>query len=55
MMNMNTPENRYICDTGLSHIQNTLFRAIVKKQCYSMFGIYEADWKDSYYTSGDVT
>lgn len=55
MMNMNTPENRYICDTGLSHIQNTLFRAIVKKQCYSMFGIYEADWKDSYYTSGDIT
>lgn len=55
MMNMNTPENRYICDMGLSNIQNTLFRAIVKKQCYSMFGIYEADWKDSYYTSGDIT
>lgn len=55
MMNMNTPENRYICDAGLSNIQNTLFRAIVKKQCYSMFGIYEADWKDNYYTSGDIT
>lgn len=55
MMNMNTPENRYICDMGLSNIENTLFRAIVKKQCYSMFGIYEADWKDSYYRSGDVT
>ena len=55
MMNMNTPENRYICDMGLSNIENTLFRAIVKKQCYSMFGIYEADFKESYYRSGDVT
>ena len=55
MMNMNTPENRYICDMGLSNIENTLFRAIVKKQCYSMFGIYEADFKENYYRSGDVT
>lgn len=55
MMNMQTPENRYICDYGLSDIQNSLFHAIVKKQCYSMFGIYEADWNDSYYNSGDVT
>lgn len=55
MMNMNTPENRYICDMGLSNIENTLFRAIVKKQCYSMFGIYEADFKENYYRSEDVT
>lgn len=55
MMNMNTPENRLICAAGLSMISNELFRAIIKKQCYSMFGIYEADWSDSYYSNGEVT
>ena len=55
MMNMNTEENRYICTAGLSSIKNILFKTIVKKQCYSMFGIYEASWSDSYYTNGDVT
>lgn len=55
MMNMNTPENRLICAAGLSMISNELFKAIIKKQCYSMFGIYEADWNDSYYSNGEVT
>lgn len=55
MMNMNTPENRLICAAGLSMISNELFKAIIKKQCYSMFGIYEADWSDSYYSNGEVT
>lgn len=55
MMNMQTPENRYICDFGLSHITNKLFKEIVKKQCYSMFGIYEADWLDKYYENGEIT
>ena len=55
MMNMNTPENRLICMAGLSMISNELFKAIIKKQCYSMFGIYEADWSDNYYLSGEVT
>lgn len=55
MMNMNTPENRLICAAGLSMISNELFKAIIKKQCYSMFGIYEADWSDNYYSNGEVT
>ena len=55
MMNMNTPENRLICMAGLSMISNELFKAIIKKQCYSMFGIYEADWSDNYYLNGEVT
>ena len=55
MMNMQTPENRLICAAGLCMIKNPLFKAIVKKQCYSMFGIYEADWSDGYFTSGEVS
>lgn len=55
MMNMQTPENRLLCAAGLSSIRNELFKAIVKKQCYSMFGIYEADWSNLYYTNGSVT
>lgn len=55
MMNMNTPENRYICEKGLSSITNSLFCSIVKKQCYSMFGIYEADFSNSYYDNGEVS
>lgn len=36
MMNMNTIENRYICDYGLSHINNGFFKELVKKQSYSL-------------------
>lgn len=54
MMNMQTPENRYICEAGLSSITNVLFQSIIKKQCYSMFGIYETDFSNKYYTSGEV-
>lgn len=54
MMNMQTPENRYICKAGLSSITNVLFQSIIKKQCYSMFGIYETDFSNKYYTSGEV-
>ena len=31
MMNMQTAENRFICDFGLCHITNTLFKELVKK------------------------
>lgn len=55
MMSMQTPENRYIADKGFSSINNALFKEIIKKQCYSMFGISTEDWNDSYYTSGKVT
>lgn len=55
MMQMQNPENRYICDYGLKHINNILFKEIVKKQCYSMFGIKVEDWTDDYYTNGEVT
>lgn len=54
MMNMQTPENRYICEVGLSSITNVLFQSIIKKQCYSMFGIYETAFSNKYYTSGEV-
>lgn len=55
MMQMQTPENRFICDYGLSHVNNEFFKTIVKKQCYSLFGIYEDAWTDSYYSNGDLT
>lgn len=55
MMWMQTAENRFICDYGLSHITNEFFKTVIKKQCYSMFGIYEEAWTDGYYTNGDVT
>ena len=55
MMQMQTPENRFICDYGLTHITNNFFRTIIRKQCYSMFGIYEDSWADVYYTNGDIT
>lgn len=55
MMNMQTAENRFICERGLSTITNVLFQSIVKKQCYSMFGIYEADFDEKYYKNGEVT
>lgn len=55
MMQMQTPENRFICDYGLSHVNNEFFKTIVKKQCYSLFGIYEDAWTDNYYSNGDLT
>ena len=55
MMSMQTPENRLICAAGLCMVKNELFKAIIKKQCYSMFGIYEADWSDTYFTNGSIT
>lgn len=55
MMSMQTPENRYICTTGLSSINNILFKEIVKKQCYSMFGIAAEAWSDKYYIDGSIT
>jgi len=36
MMNMNTLENRYICEYGLSHINNGFFKELVEKQSYSL-------------------
>ena len=36
MMEMSTLENRYICDYGLSHINNKFFKAILEKQSYSL-------------------
>ena len=36
MMNMNTIENRYICETGLTNINNTFFKELVKKQEFSI-------------------
>ncbi len=36
MVSLNTSENRFICEYGLSHIKNTMFQALVEKQSYSI-------------------
>lgn len=36
MMSMMTLENRYICDYGLSHVNNNLFKMFIEKQEYSL-------------------
>lgn len=36
VMNMNTLENRWICDYGLSHIHNKFFKGLIEKQAYSL-------------------
>ena len=38
MMNMETLENRYLCDYGLTHIKNKFFYDLVEKQSYSLGG-----------------
>lgn len=55
MMNMETLENRFICDYGLSHIKNGFFREIVKRQCFSLFGIKLEQWTDYYWNSDELT
>lgn len=39
-------ENRYICKTGLQHIQNKLFVALLNKQAYSITGKVGTTWAD---------
>ena len=53
MMSMQTPENRFICDYGLSNINNELFIEILKKQVYSLFG--STIWTDEYLSNGELT
>jgi single-stranded-DNA-specific exonuclease len=36
MMNMETLENRFICDYGLDNITNKFFKDLVEKQSYSL-------------------
>lgn len=36
VMNMTTLENRWICDYGLSHINNAFFKEIIEKQAFSL-------------------
>lgn len=36
MMRMTTLENRFICDYGLTHINNKFFKAMLEKQSYSL-------------------
>lgn len=48
VMNMNTLENRFICDYGLSHVNNAFFKELLKKQSYSIFGVKTENWDDSY-------
>lgn len=55
MMFMETTENRFICDYGLSHIRNKFFADLVQKQCYSLFGILTDQWTDEYLHNGSIT
>lgn len=55
MMLMQNAENRLICDKGLKSINNSLFKEIIKKQCYSIFGIDANEWVDDYLDNGDLT
>lgn len=55
MMQGTTPENRFIFEYGLSHIQNEFFQTFVRKQCFSLFGISADKWSDSYFTNGKLT
>jgi single-stranded-DNA-specific exonuclease len=55
VMQMTTSENRYICDYGLNHINNKFLRNLIKKQCYSLFGITEDKFNNNYYTNGSIT
>ena len=52
---MNTLENRFICDYGLTHINNAFFKTLIKKQAYSLFGIKTEDWSDEILTNGQLT
>ena len=55
MMQGTTPENRFIFEYGLSHVQNEFFQTFVRKQSFSLFGISADKWSDSYYTNGKLT
>jgi len=55
MMQGTTPENRFIFEYGLSHVQNEFFQTFIRKQCFSLFGISADKWSDSYYTNGKLT
>lgn len=47
-MDMNTLENRYICKAGLSRIKNPYFKALLKLQAYSIFGIKPEEFTDEF-------
>lgn len=53
MMNLNTLENRYICDYGFSHIKNFGLKKLVQQQGYSLFGT--SDITDSYINNIKLT
>ena len=55
MMQGTTPENRFIFEYGLSHVQNEFFQTFVRKQCFSLFGMSADKWSDAYYTNGKLT
>lgn len=38
MMNLNTLENRYICNYGFNHLKNFGLKKLVQQQSYSIFG-----------------
>lgn len=53
MMNLNTIENRYICDYGFSHIKNFGLKKLVQQQGYSLFGT--GDITDNYINNVKLT
>ena len=55
MMDLNTLENRYICDYGFSHIKNFGLKKLVKQQGYSIFGVSGDDITDDYISNVKLT
>lgn len=55
MMDLNTLENRYICDYGFSHIKNFGLRKLVKQQGYSIFGLDNAQITEDFLNKAKLT
>lgn len=55
MMDLNTLENRYICNYGFSHLKNFGLRKLVKQQGYSIFGLAEDALTETFLDDAKLT
>lgn len=55
MMDLNTLENRYICNYGFSHLKNFGLRKLVKQQGYSIFGLATDDITETFLDNAKLT
>ena len=54
-MDLNTLENRYICNYGFSHLKNFGLRKLVKQQGYSIFGLAEDALTETFLDDAKLT